>query len=468
MANKLSKDISGSVQEKRGMLYLVVSYKDTVTQKNKTKWLGLGLPAGSTKSLINKAVREAKNKFESEYKRFLDGYDDPTKYPLLQFINDWLDRVHIHKIQESTYYGYKRRVSGKMAKYFDEKITLADCKPRLIHGFYDYLREDGDSEQTILHYHNLLHTAFEYAIRQEILEYNPMDRVERPQPKKFVGDFYSVDEVKTLLEHAKEDVIYIPIVLAVYCGLRRSEALGLSWSNIDFENDKIFIGQKVLEVVRNGKMEQVISDEMKTESSRRSFKMIPEVKEILLAHKERQELYRKQFRRAYCKKYLDMVCVNPLGELIKPSYITSHFPKLLKQYGMRDIRFHDLRHPYVKHTTKIFSLRLMDFQAQAYPDARRKTRGACQLLRVGQSRSPVRPLCNRKRFSCLPPQSKMSWILYAISMRLSGYTSTRSISSSASSVVSVSASKIALDASFRLSCRACSSCFCFACANTAA
>ena len=134
----------------------------------------------------------------------------------------------------------------------------------------------------------------------------------------------------------------------------------------------------------------------------------------------------------------------------------------------RRITFHGLRHPYVKHTTKIFSLRLMDFQAQAYPDARRKTRGACQLLRVGQSRSPVRPLCNRKRFSCLPPQAKMSWILYAISMRLSGYTSTRSISSSASSVVSVSASKIALDASLRLSCRACSSCFCFACANTAA
>ena len=134
----------------------------------------------------------------------------------------------------------------------------------------------------------------------------------------------------------------------------------------------------------------------------------------------------------------------------------------------RRITFHGLRHPYVKHTTKIFSLRLMDFQAQAYPDARRKTRGACQLLRGGQSRSPVRPLCNRERFSYLPPQSKMSWILYAISIRLSGYTSTRSISSSASSVVSVSASKIALDASMRLSCRACSSCFCFACANTAA
>ena len=153
---------------------------------------------------------------------------------------------------------------------------------------------------------------------------------------------------------------------------------------------------------------------------------------------------------------------------VTKSYLHREMDRVAKAAGVKRIRIHDLRHPYVKHTTKIFSLRLMDFQAQAYPDARRKTRGACQLLRVGQSRSPVRPLCNRKRFSCLPPQSKMSWILYAISMRLSGYTSTRSISSSASSVVSVSASKIALDASMRLSCRACSSCFCFACANTAA
>ena len=181
-----------------------------------------------------------------------------------------------------------------------------------------------------------------------------------------------------------------------------------------------------------------------------------------------QELNKQICGNCYNHEYDGFVFVDELGERMRANYLTSAFPKFLESHGLRRMRFHDLRHPYVKHTTKIFSLRLMDFQAQAYPDARRKTRGACQLLRVGQSRSPVRPLYNRKRFSCLPPQSKMSWILYAISMRLSGYTSTRSISISASSVVSASASKIALDASFRLSCRACSSCFCFACANTAA
>ena len=87
------------------------------------------------------------------------------------------------------------------------------------------------------------------------------------------------------------------------------------------------------------------------------------------------------------------------GELYHPDSVVNLHKKILKDAGLPHIRFHDLRHPYVKHTTKIFSLRLMDFQAQAYPDARRKTRGACQLHRGGQSQSPVRPLCNRKRFS---------------------------------------------------------------------
>ena len=84
---------------------------------------------------------------------------------------------------------------------------------------------------------------------------------------------------------------------------------------------------------------------------------------------------------------------------LNPGSVYDRLQLILEHANCKQVRFHDLRHPYVKHTTKIFSLRLMDFQAQAYPDARRKTRGACQLHRGGQSQSPVRPLCNRKRFS---------------------------------------------------------------------
>lgn len=153
---------------------------------------------------------------------------------------------------------------------------------------------------------------------------------------------------------------------------------------------------------------------------------------------------------------------------LTPDALTCRFHRLVKRSGVHSFRFHDLCHPYVKHTTKIFSLRLKVFQAQPVPGALRKTRGAFQHLREGGTRNPVLQSCNKKRSSWSVPQSKMSLILYAISMRLSGYTSTLSMRRSVSSVFSPSEWKTALAASCRLSCRACSSCFCFACANTAA
>lgn len=54
----------------------------------------------------------------------------------------------------------------------------------------------------------------------------------------------------------------------------------------------------------------------------------------------------------YCNDFREYIYVNEIGELIKPGYITQHFPLVLKKNGLRKIRFHDLRHPYVKSTTK--------------------------------------------------------------------------------------------------------------------
>ena len=318
------------------------------------------------------------------------------------------------------------------------------------------------------HRHANIHKAFAYAYKTDLIQSNPADKVELPKIEKYSGQFYNQKQIENLIRVVKGDPIEFGVITASFYGLRRSEVLGLKWDAIDFENKTITIRHTVHEVTIDGKTRIVASDTTKTKSSYRSLPLVKPFEEILLKMKREQEENKRLCGRCYCQDYLDYIYVNQIGEIVKPGFVTAHFSAVLKANNLPHIRFHDLRHPYVKHTTKIFSLRLMDFQAQAYPDARRKTRGACQLHRGGQSRSPVRPLCNRKRFSCLPPQSKMSWILYAISMRLSGYTSTRSISISASSVVSASASKIALDASFRLSCRACSSCFCFACANTAA
>ena len=146
------------------------------------------------------------------------------------------------------------------------------------------------------------------------------------------------------MKAAKGERLFLPVILAAYYGLRRSEVVGLRWSNIDFENKRIYIRNKASEVKENGKLQTVITDEMKTESSKRALPLLPEVENILREHRELQDTYRRLYRRDYAKEYLDMVCVDPLGNLIRPNYISERFPKMLKKNGLPRIRFHDLRH----------------------------------------------------------------------------------------------------------------------------
>ena len=313
------------------------------------------------------------------------------------------------------------------------------------------LKNKGLSVRVVHGIHTLLNNCLEQAVAERLILVNPARGRKLPKMEKREMKVLPEEKIRPYLMEADKRGLLAPFYLELTTGLRRGELLALLWTDLDVEKRTISITKQVTRT----KGELVVS-QPKTHNSIRVLPVSQQAVELLV------EEHKKHPGNPY------MFPSPKTGGMFDPDSFRHTHEKILKTIGAEHIRFHDLRHPYVKHTTKIFSLRLMDFQAQAYPDARRKTRGACQLHRGGQSQSPVRPLCNRKRFSCLPPQSKMSWILYAISMRLSGYTSTRSISSSASSVVSVSASKSALDASFRLSCRACSSCFCFACANTAA
>lgn len=85
--------------------------------------------------------------------------------------------------------------------------------------------------------------------------------------------------------------------------------------------------------------------------ARRIEEHIPRIKELLDA--ERQiEMKHNNLKIKKERGYLEYVCVNPLGDIIKPQYVTEHFKVILRKNGMEQIRFHDLRHPYVKSTTK--------------------------------------------------------------------------------------------------------------------
>ena len=136
----------------------------------------------------------------------------------------------------------------------------------------------------------------------------------------------------------------LAVIVAAFYGLRRSEVIGLKWDAIDFEHKTITIRHTVTQFTKDGKSVIVEKDRTKTKSSYRTLPLVPPFEELLLRMKAQQKMNRKLCGRSYCKKHLDYIYVNEIVELVKPGYLTQHFPNLLEKNNMRRIRFHDLRH----------------------------------------------------------------------------------------------------------------------------
>lgn len=181
------------------------------------------------------------------------------------------------------------------------------------------------------------------AVKRRVIPTNPCDQADRPKAVQYIGTYYNSAEIKQLLECLEGDPMKIAVILTAYYGLRRSEVLGLKWDAIDPVEDKIYIRHKIIENKLNGNEIEGL-DVMKTKSSYRSLPLMPFIKKALEEEKARQEEMQRVLRKSYNRKYLDYVCVDAMGDILKPQYVTEHFKVILERNGLKKIRFHDLRH----------------------------------------------------------------------------------------------------------------------------
>lgn len=189
-----------------------------------------------------------------------------------------------------------------------------------------------------------IHKALKYAVKLDLISSNPADKIERPKKERFMANFYDADEVNRLFEISKGTKLEIPILFGAFYGMRRSETLGMKWDAIDFERDTITIRHTLTTVALDGKRITVAEDRTKNKSSMRTLPLVPFVKERLLELKAEQEENRRLCGRSYVKDYTGYVCINEIGDIIKPNYVSCGFPKLLEEHGLRRVRYHDLRH----------------------------------------------------------------------------------------------------------------------------
>lgn len=342
-----------SIRTKNGKLYAVLAYKDEYGF-SRQKWIHLDLPANSSQIEAQKIANQKFAEYEAEKQKLFANKPQKRKkrygmnISFAKFINLWLNSIK-KNVQIDTYDDYLfeiKNIKDYFSKFATEKLTIRDILPLHISGFYNFLHQKGLSNNTISHYHVLFNQIFKFAVKNDVLPFNIMDKVDRPKKEKYEPKYYSASQVANLLEILKNSnfALKIPIMLTCIYGLRRSEVVGLLWSSVDFENKIIHINHKVIETNKNGKVLRYASKSMKNETSKRELPLLPQVEELLLSAKQDAKNNKAKYSAKYENKYADYVCVDKFGKLITPHRITTGFAKFLKKNKLPKIRFHDLRH----------------------------------------------------------------------------------------------------------------------------
>ena len=264
-----------------------------------------------------------------------------------KFLADRLEMMR-SSVEITTFASYQTTVTRRIIPYFDKnypRLRLADLTPKMIQDYYTYeIKVNHLTTNTVIHRHANIRKALQYAFQIGLLDYNPADRVTRPKKNTFESESYSRAELEVLFEKVKGDPLEFGVIMAAFYGLRREEVVGLKWNAIDFENKTIAIKSVVTAANVDGKQVLVQKNTAKTKSSLRTLPLVPPIEDLLLRMKKAQDAFKALCGNSYSKEYQDYVYVNQLGQLVKPEYLTTHFPIFLEKHGLRRIRFHDLRH----------------------------------------------------------------------------------------------------------------------------
>lgn len=258
-------------------------------------------------------------------------YLNETNDTMEQYLKKWLKVYADENLEETTRQLYEMYVAVHINPSLG-KFKIKDIKPMQIQEFYNEKMKDtelengkvkkGLSSNTIGKLHSFLNRAYEDAITNRTVKYNPCQGVKKPKKKKYKPAICSEKNFESLVEETKGTLDGVLILLAGICGLRRGEIFGLRFIDVDPINFKISIFQTK---VRFNK--KWIIKAPKNETSARTIS-VPE------------------FVTSAISTYLISLKVVP--ELIfsefQPDAYSKHFSKLLDTHNLPHIRFHDLRH----------------------------------------------------------------------------------------------------------------------------
>ena len=299
------------------------------TGKRKQQWISVK----GTKKEAEKRLSELLHQLDT------GTFMKPAKTTLAEYLERWLKDYAWPNLSPRGFERYAGIISKHLIPDMGA-ITLTQLKPEHLQKLYAAKLNSGLSARTVRYIHVVIHKALQTAIKWGLASRNVADGVDVPRARRSEMQTWNEDDITLFLEAAKNTPYYALFYLTLFTGMRRSELLGLKWSDVDLILGEVSVTRS-LHHSRDG---SYIFTEPKSAKSRRTIALPPSATLLLKEHREKQKLERVMLGIPLTDD--DLVFSTLGGKPLRPNTVTRAWTMLAGHAGVKVIRLHDARHTH--------------------------------------------------------------------------------------------------------------------------
>lgn len=258
---------------------------------------------------------------------------DIERITFAAFASRWLDHVRATR-ELRTWVDYEQVARIHLVPALGS-TQLTRIRPIQIQTLYDETAKRL-AARTVRHHHEVLHNALNQAVEWRLLQTNPTEGVTPPKAKPREMKFLDFDQAKAFIKALEGDRLESLHLAAIMTGMRQGELLGLRWQDIDWQAGAATVQQTVWIYRRQPVFKPPKDDEV------RVLPLVSVVLSRLKLHRSRQAEERSAAGAHYQDH--DLVWARADGLPLRAEFVLDEMRRRLKDAGLPEIRFHDLRH----------------------------------------------------------------------------------------------------------------------------
>lgn len=301
------------------------------------------------RSISGKTQKEVAQKLKEATASIDNGtYIAPSKMTVGQWLDTW-QNAYLANVKPSTVSSYEATIRNHLQPGLGA-LRLDSLTTHDIQEFYNSLHSPSEngkvlSPKTIKNIHGILHHALQQAMLNNYIRANPSNPCILPRVTKKKIKPLNEHQIADFLKAIKGNRYEKMFLVALFTGIREGEVCGLQWKCVDFDNGTILIDKQLQSLrgkVRGDKEKYAL---VPTKNGKeRTITAAPFVMDLLWKTKQAQDANRKDFGSDFQENSL--VFTDEIGNRVTPQALYRAFKIVVTELGMKDVRFHDLRHSY--------------------------------------------------------------------------------------------------------------------------